>query len=54
MACLLLSQYVPASAQLFAHFRRLRDGLSPADARAFAGLAQEALGHSKMVVSVRP
>ena len=53
VACLLLSQYVPASAQLFAEFRRLRDGLSPAEARSFAGLTQEDMGDSQMVVAVR-
>ena len=34
-ACLLLSQYVPASARLFAEFQRLRDSLPAADARTY-------------------
>ena len=35
-ACLLFSQFVPATARLFVEFRRLRDSLPPAEARKFA------------------
>ena len=55
-ACQLLSQYVPATAALFAEFRRLRDGLPPADAREFAELlqcSQGVLGHAAMMTEVR-
>ena len=55
-ACLLLSQYVPATAALFAEFRRLRDGLPPADAREFAECSwcsQGVLGHATMMTEVR-
>ena len=52
-ACLLLGQYVPATAQLFAEFRRLRDGLSPAEARAFAKVTKHKLRHTEMMYAVR-
>ena len=55
-ACLLLSQYVPATAQLFAEFRRLRDGLPPADARNLAECSQCSQGfleHATMMTEVR-
>ena len=52
-ACLLLGRYVPATAQLFAEFRRLRDGLSPAEARAFAKCTRRKLQHEEMMFAVR-
>ena len=52
-ACLLLSQYVPATAQLLAEFRRLRDSLSPAQARAFQEYKRDNLRDAKMITMVR-
>ena len=52
-ACLLLGRYVPATAQLFAEFRRLRDGLPPAEARAFAKCTKNKLRHAEMMTAVR-
>lgn len=52
-ACLLLSQYVPATAQLFAEFRRLRDGLSPAEARELEESTEGVLEHATLMTVVR-
>ena len=53
-ACLLLSRFVPATALLFAEFRRLRDSLPPADARKFAeGNCERHLQHAEMMSAVR-
>ena len=52
-ACLLLSQYVPATAQLFAEFRRLRDGLPPDEVCAFAECTKDDLQHAEMMLVVR-
>ena len=40
-ACLLLSRFVPATARLLAEFRRLQEGLPPAEARKFAPAKQD-------------
>ena len=52
-ACLLLSQFAPATARLFAEFRRLRDSMTPAEARAFAPTAEEGMQDAEMMTAVR-
>ena len=52
-ACLLLSKFAPATARLFAEFRRLRDSLPPAEARNFAECERKGLQHAEMVTLVR-
>ena len=44
-ACLLFSQFVPATARLFVEFRRMRDSLPPAEARKFAALIKSIRGY---------
>lgn len=52
-ACLLLSRVPPASARLFAEFRRLRGSLPPADAQRFALHEAKNLRHAEMMAAVR-
>ena len=52
-ACLLLSQFGPATARLFTEFRRLRDSLPPAEARKFAECTEDDLLHAEMMSAVR-
>lgn len=52
-ACLLLSRFAPATAQLFAEFRRLRNSLLPAEARKFAECEKGGMRHAEMMAAVR-
>lgn len=52
-ACLLLSEFVPAAARLFAEFRRLRDRLPPAEARKLALFEKHKLRHAALMDLVR-
>ena len=52
-ACLLLSQFAPATAQLLGEFQRLRKTLSPNEARIFAAHAEEDLQDADMLTLVR-
>ena len=53
-ACLLLSQFAPATARLFAELRYLRDSLPPQDAQKFAEyVMKEGLQHAEMMAEVR-
>lgn len=51
-ACLLLSQYAPATARLFAQFRRLRGSLPPAEMRKLMAL-ENANGQNANMTCVR-
>ena len=51
-ACLLLSQFVPATAQLFAVYRRLRDAL-PADTASTFAVYEKKIIHHDMMTLVR-
>ena len=52
-ACLLLSRFAPATARLFGEFRRLRDSLTPAEARKFTECGERYLWHADMLIVVR-
>ena len=54
-ACLLLSKFPPASAGLFAEFRRLRASLSPAEACRVSGSERRNWGlrPAKVLIAVR-
>lgn len=51
-ACLLLSQFVPAPARLFAEYRRLRDALPPDTASKFAEVEKKSI-HKDMMTMAR-
>ena len=51
-ACLLLSKFVPATARLFAEFRRLRNTLPPAEARNFAECERKGLRDAELLTLV--
>ena len=52
-ACLLLSSFAPATAQLLGEFHRLRKALSPAEARVCAAHAEGNLQDADMLTLVR-
>ena len=52
-ACLLLRKFLPATARLFAEFRRLRDRLPPAEARKFAECQKDGLRDAELMTLVR-
>ena len=52
-ACLLLSRFAPATVQLFAEFRRLRDSLTPAEARKLRDCEEGYLRRADVLTAVR-
>ena len=52
-AGLLLRQYAPTTARLFAQFRRLRRSLPPAELREFTPFETNSLGNANMMKMVR-
>ena len=51
-ACLLLSQFVPASARLFAEFRRVRNSLPPANARNLDRFMEKGIREGELIFAV--